>query len=178
MTKGKQLKEQLEDLFSDVTLPEPTVTDEQPSQPDARETPQVAEAPSQETLEAPIQPAAPSWEDTDAASVEREPEPFLDSLQDQPAWRQMLERWLAVPTDDPDLARKGRLFGGLLLASTAFTLAVTVVVDITLLRDASFPALPSLGISTGGLIVSLISLCSSKADGCAAASGFTPSASL
>jgi GAF domain-containing protein len=120
-------RDQLKDLFANVTLPEPTVTPEQPK-PGEREP-------------APLAPL----------------DSVRDSSQGKSAWQQTLERWLAVPTDDPDLARKGRIFSGLLIASIAFTLAVTSLVGTMLLGGTSLPALPSLGIPIGSLIVSLIS---------------------
>lgn len=160
MTKDDQLGDQLEDLFSDVVPPEPTVTPEQPAEPVAAETPQATESL--------FQSAALLRRDADVelrnsyADLPSPPPTPADSDQpsspDKTMWQQALEHWLTIPVGDPDVVRKGRLFNSLLILSLIFGLAVASAVGVTLLSGTSLPVVTVLSIPAGGLIVTLISL--------------------
>lgn len=158
MAKDDQLGDQLEDLFSDIVPPEPTVTPEQPAEPVAAETPQATESLFQSAAllrrESDME-LRNSYADLPSSSPADSDQ---SSSPDKTLWQQAVEYWLTIPVGDPDVIRKGRLFNGLLILSLIFTLAVAGVVGVTLLSGTSLPAAIGLSIPGGGLTVSLISL--------------------
>jgi GAF domain-containing protein len=141
MKKNRPTKSQLDDLFADVVLPEPVIPPRQASDLGAEPAREIPDVLMERLLTGESQPFAPD----------------MSVAQDKSRWRQRLERWLTVPTDDPDLAREGRTIGRLLIPSLVVALAATGLFSILLLGGASFPALVGLGVPISGGIVSLLS---------------------
>jgi len=141
MKKNQPTKSQLDDLFADVVFPEPAISPGQAADLEAEPAQEIPAALMERLLAGESQPFAPD----------------MSFVQDESRWRQRLERWLTIPTDDPDLARAGRTIGRLLISSLVVALAATVLFSIILLGGTSFPVLVGLGVPISGGIVSLLS---------------------
>lgn len=148
MKKDQPLKSQLEDLFSDVALPQP----------------ESAHRPSVPVGEQAAQHVKPEIRGTSAALEELiadvpPPTPLpAPPPQARAVWRQRLERWWAIPTQDADLARKGQIVTRLLIPIFIAALAVIVLSIALQFNGLAFPVLLGLGLPIAAGSVALGSL--------------------
>ena len=146
----KSLVNQFEGLFPDAVIPEPkpepalgeSRPPESPMGPSAVE-PMVAETPAPEVasaVEAPLEVAAGPEDRLPAA----EPKSGSERVSPRAELSESLkgiEKWLAVPVADEELARRGRLLGILTLVVVAVIVAVLLVFVVVGLSSGSWDAL-------------------------------------